>query len=180
MNFLELAGRRQSVRNYEPGRRIPRATLDRCLEAARLAPSACNSQPWSFLVADEPATVRALAEDACGRPPYSMNRFITDAAALVAVVTEKMKLAARLGAQFRGVQFSLVDVGAACEHLVLQAAEEGLGSCWIGWFNERAVKRRLGIPRDRKVDLLIALGYPAEPRIREKIRRPLDDIRRFV
>lgn len=180
MSFLELAGRRQSVRRYEPGRRIPREVLDRCLEAARLAPSACNSQPWSFLVADEPAAVRALAEEACGHPPYGMNRFVVDAAALVAVVTEKMKLAARLGAQFRGVQFSLVDVGAACEHLVLQAAEEGLGSCWIGWFNERAVKRRLGIPRDRKVDLLIALGYPAEPCIREKIRRPLDDIRRYV
>ena len=179
MNFLELANRRQSVRRYEPNRRIPRETLERCLEAARLAPSACNSQPWSFVVVDDPEQVRALAEAACGHAPYAMNQFARDASALVAVVTEKMKLAARLGAQFRGVQYSLVDLGIACEHLVLQAAEDGLGSCWIGWFNERVVKNRLGLPRGKKVDLLICLGYAADfPR--EKVRKPLAEIRRYV
>ncbi len=180
MKFLELAAHRQSARKYEPGRRIPREILDRCLEAARLAPSACNSQPWSFVVVDDPAQVRALAEEACGRPPFAMNKFAADSSALVAVVTEKMKLAARLGAQFRGVQYSLVDVGIACEHLVLQAAEDGIASCWLGWFNERAVKRRLSIPRRKKVDLLICLGYAADGKIRDKIRRPLDDIRRYA
>ena len=180
MKFLELAGTRQSTRQYETGRRIPRETLDRCLEAARLAPSACNSQPWSFVVVDDPAQVRALVEECCGRAPYGMNRFAADASAIVAVVTEKMKLAARLGAQFRGVQYSLVDVGIAGEHLVLQAAEEGIGSCWLGWFNERAVKKRLGIPRRSKVDLLICLGYaPGDP-IRPKIRRSLDSVRRYA
>mgnify|MGYP003587820616 CR=1 FL=1 len=180
MSFLELVQRRQSVRRYEPGRRIPREVLDRCLEAARLAPSACNSQPWSFVVVDEPTAVRALAEEACGRMPYAMNKFAADASALVAVVTEKMKLAARLGAQFRGVQYSLVDIGIACEHLVLQAAEDGLGSCWLGWFNERAVKRRLGIPRVNKVEFLITLGYPADGTLRPKNRKSLADIRRYV
>ena len=180
MTFLELVNRRQSVRRYVPGRRIPRDVLDRCLEAARLAPSACNSQPWSFVVVDGPEAVRELALAACTHPPYGMNRFAVDASALVAVVTEKMKLAARLGAQFRGVQYSLVDVGIACEHLVLQAAEEGVGSCWLGWFNERAVKRRLALSRRSKVDLLICLGYPADPAPRPKVRRVLDEIRRYV
>ena len=180
MNFLELARRRQSVRRYEPGRRIPREALDRCLEAARLAPSACNSQPWSFVVVDDPDEVRALAEASCCRAPYGMNRFAADASAIVVVVTEKMKLAARLGAQFRGVQYSLVDVGIAGEHLVLQAAEEGLGSCWLGWFDERAVKRRLGLARGQKVDLLICLGHAADGEVREKVRRPLEDVRRYT
>ncbi len=180
MNFLELAERRQSVRKYQPGRRIPREILERCLAAARLAPSACNSQPWSFVVADEPDKVRALAEAACGHPPYGMNQFLHDASAIVAVVADKMKLAARLGAQFRGVPYGLVDVGIAGEHLVLQAAAEGLGSCWIGWFDEAAAKRVLGLPRARKVELLIGLGYAAEDRIRPKIRKPLDEIRRYV
>lgn len=180
MNFLELAARRQSARKYVPGRRIPRATLERSLEAARLAPSACNSQPWSFMVVDEPEQVRALAEAACGHAPYAMNRFAADASALVAVVTEKMKLAARLGAHFRGVQYSLVDLGIACEHLVLQAAEDGIASCWLGWFDEGAVKRRLGIPRGKKVDLLICLGYPADETVRPKHRKTLDEIRRYV
>lgn len=178
MSFLELVNRRQSVRRYQAGHHISRDVLDRCLEAARLAPSACNSQPWSFVVVDEPGAVKSLAQAACGHVPYRMNLFAADASALIAVVTEKMKLAARIGAQFRGVQYSLVDLGIACEHLVLQATEEGLGSCWLGWFNERAVKRRLDIPPGRKVDLLICLGVPAdEPR--DKQRRPLDGIRRY-
>jgi nitroreductase len=179
VNFLDLVNRRQSVRRYEPNRRIPRETLERCLEAARLAPSACNSQPWSFVVVDDPAQVRVLAEATCAHAPYAMNKFALDSSALVAVVTEKMKLAAHLGAQFRGVQYSLVDLGIAGEHLVLQAAEEGLGSCWLGWFNEREAKRRLGISRGKKIDLLLCLGYAADfPR--EKVRKPLGEIRRYV
>ena len=180
MNFLELAARRQSTRRYEPGRRIPREVLERCLEAARLAPSACNSQPWSFVVADDPDKVRALAVAACGHPPYGMNQFARDASAIVAVVTEKMKLAAWIGAQIRGVQYSLVDLGIACEHLVLQAEEDGVASCWIGWFDEGAAKRQLGIPRAKKVELLICLGYPAEAGLRPKMRKPLDEIRRYA
>lgn len=179
MSFLELVNRRQSTRRYVSGQRISRAVLDRCLEAARLAPSACNSQPWSFVVVDDPGAVKSLATAACGHAPYRMNQFAADASALIAVVTEKMKLAARIGAQFRGVQYSLVDLGIACEHLVLQAAEEGLGSCWLGWFDERALKRQLDIPRAKKVDLLICLGTPADDP-REKKRRPLDDIRRYL
>ncbi len=180
MKFLELVARRQSARKYQPGRRIPREVLDRCLEAARLAPSACNSQPWSFVVVDDPDQVRVLAEAACGHAPYGMNKFAVDASALVAVVTEKMKLAARLGAQFRGVQYSLVDLGIAGEHLALQAAEDGIASCWIGWFDESAVKRALGIPRGKKVDLLLCLGYPVDETVRPKNRKPLDDVRRYV
>ena len=179
MNFLDLVRRRQSTRKYVPGRRIPRDVLDRCLEAARLAPSACNSQPWSFVVVDGPEQVRALADAACGHAPYAMNRFALEASALVAVSTEKMKWAARLGARLRDVRYSLVDVGVACEHLVLQAAEDGIASCWLGWFDERAVKKILGIPRGKKVDLLLCLGYAADETVRPKNRKPLDEIRTF-
>ena len=179
MNFLDLVRRRQSTRKFVPGRRIPREVLDRCLEAARLAPSACNSQPWSFVVVDEPEQVRALAAAACGQAPYAMNKFALDASALVAVSTEKMKWAARLGARLRDVRYSLVDVGSACEHLVLQAAEDGVASCWLGWFDERAVKKVLGLPRGRKVDLLICLGTAADETVRPKNRKPLDEIRRY-
>ncbi len=179
MTFLELVKRRQSVRQYVPGRPIPREILDRCLEAARLAPSACNSQPWSFVVVDDLAQVKSLAEDVCCPPPYGMNKFTVNSSALIAVVTEKMKLAARLGAQFRGVQYSLVDLGIACEHLVLQAEEDGIGSCWLGWFHEKRLKNRLQIPKDKKVDLLICLGYPVDKTIRPKVRRTLEEIRRY-
>ena len=178
MNFLDLAARRQSDRKYT-SRPVDRALLERCLEAARLAPSACNSQPWTFLVLDRDE-LRTRVAEAAFSGLYSMNAFARTAPVLIVVLTEKSKYMARLGGQFRGVQYSLVDVGIACEHLVLQAAEEGIGSCWLGWFNERAVKRQLGSPRRLKVDLLLCLGYAADPALRPKVRKSLDEIRRYV
>lgn len=179
MNFLDIARLRHSLRKYAPDRTIPREALERCLEAARLAPSACNSQPWSFVIVETPAAVRALTEQACSGL-YKMNHFVANASALVVVTTEKMKLAARLGAQFRGVQYSLIDIGIACEHLILQAAEDGIGSCWLGWFNERAVKKALGLPRSTSVDLMISLGYPDGEPTHTLNRKPLDEIRRYT
>lgn len=126
MSFLDLARARQSDRGYAD-RLVPREAVERCLDAARLAPSACNSQPWYFIVVDEPAARRRLARRAFSGV-YSMNSFARDAPVLVVVVRERSKYVARLGGQFRGVQYSLIDLGVACEHLVLQATEEGLGS----------------------------------------------------
>lgn len=153
--------------------------MERCLEAARLAPSACNSQPWTFVVVDEPVRRAALAEAAFGGL-YRMNRFAAEATALVVVITERSKYAARIGGQFRGVQYSLIDLGIACEHLVLQAAEEGLGTCWLGWFDERGVRRVLDLPRSARIDVMISVGYPAaDDRVREPNRRTPDDVRRY-
>ena len=77
------------------------------------------------------------------------------------------------------MQYSLVDIGIAGEHLALQAAEEGLGTCWLGWFNEKGVKQVLGLPRDAKVDIVISMGYPAAGEVREKKRKALSEIRRY-
>ena len=177
MRFLELAGRRQSDRRYAETP-LPRDAIERCLEAARLAPSACNSQPWSFIVVDHPGDRDRLAAAAFSGI-YNMNRFAARAPVLVAVVTERSKYIARLGGMIRGVQYSLLDVGAACEHLILQAAEEGLGTCWLGWFDEKAVKRTLGLPREARVDVLISVGYAEEGATREKKRKSLDEVRRY-
>lgn len=179
MTFLELVKSRRSVRRYssEP---VPRAVMERCLEAARLAPSACNSQPWSFVVVDDPAAVAAIARRVFGGI-YSMNSFVRDAPALVAVVTGRSTPAARLGGFFKGTRYNLIDIGIACEHLVLQAAEEGVGSCWLGWFDEKALKEALGLPRGSRVDILISMGYAAdEPKAAEKTRKPLDIVRRYA
>lgn len=176
MNFPDLCRRRQSCRKYQP-EPVPRELIDQCLEAARLAPSACNSQPWTFIVTDQPAARDALAEAAFSGM-YNMNRFAAGAPVLVTVITERSKYLARLGGHFRGVQYSLIDIGIACEHFILQAAEQGLGSCWFGWFNEKAVKQVLDLPRDAHIDVMISLGYPADTP-RDKKRRPLDEIRRY-
>lgn len=178
MSFLELATRRYSVRKFRD-EALPRSALDKCFEAARLAPSACNSQPWQFYAADTPA-VRDKVGDAAFSGIYSMNAFARRAPVLIAVVTGKAKYAARLGGSFRGVQFSLMDIGIACEHLVLCAAELGIGSCWLGWFNARAVAKALELPRGSQIDVMLALGYAAGDAPANKARRDLDDIRGYV
>lgn len=177
MNFLDLAARRQSDRKYA-SRPVDRALLERCLEAARLAPSACNSQPWTFLVLDRDEPRNRVAEAAFSGL-YSMNAFALKAPVLIVVLTEKSKYMARLGGQFRGVQYSLVDIGIACEHFALQAAEVGLGTCWLGWFNEKKVKEALHLPREARIDVLLSVGYPESEEIRTKKRKSMDEIRRY-
>lgn len=178
MAFLELAKRRKSVRKYS-ARPVPRKVIERCLEAARFAPSACNSQPWYFLVVDDDKLKVEVAKSAFSGA-YSINSFAKDAPALIIVLTERSNYIARLGGHFKGIQYSLVDIGIACEHLILQAEEEGLGTCWLGWFNEKAVKKVLGLPKEKKIDIIISMGYPDEEEAREKKRKSLDEIRRFA
>ncbi|MBP1729115.1 MAG: putative nitroreductase [Deltaproteobacteria bacterium] len=175
MSFLDLARKRQSDRGFlaQP---VERLQIERCLEAARLAPSACNSQPWFFVVVDEPALRTAIAAEL---NHFAMNRFAPTAPVLVAVVAENPTLLPRLGGMIKDKPYYLLDIGMAVEHFCLQAADEGLGSCIIGWFNEAGVKRLLGIPKGKRVPLVIALGYPADPATRPKTRREPDATRSY-
>lgn len=173
-SFLQLVQRRRSVRRYED-RPVERQKITRCLEAARLAPSASNSQPWSFVVVEEPGLRRALA--ACARGPLgSFNTFVGRAPVLVAVVRESPKAVTRLGGLIKGRDFALIDTGIAAAHFCLQAAELGLGTCMLGWFDERGVQRVLGVPRGRRVHLLITLGYPLDGLPGPTSRKDLDRI----
>ncbi len=167
MTFLDLVRRRQSDRGYSD-RPVSREQLERCLEAARLAPSACNSQPWFFVVVDESQLRSAVAERL---QDMVMNRFASSAPVLVAVVAETPNLIPRLAGQLKGKPYYLLDIGMAVENLCLQAADEGLGSCIIGWFDEAGVKRLLGIPKGKRVPLVITLGYPATAVTRVKERK---------
>ncbi len=178
MSFLNLVLKRQSVRSYKQDP-VSHEIIDRCIEAARLAPSACNSQPWSFIVVDSPKIKSKVASAIFGGM-YSMCSFAESAPVLIAVITEKSKLSAAIGGHIKGTKYNLIDIGIACEHLVLQAAEEGLGTCWLGWFNEKKVKKELNLPKSTKIDVIISLGYPLDETIREKQRKSIDEIRRYV
>ena len=167
MSFLDLARRRQSDRGYSD-RTVEREIIERCLEAARVAPSACNSQPWFFVVVDEPALRVAVAERL---HDMVMNRFALTAPVLVAVVAEKPGLLPRFGGLVKDKPYHLMDIGMAVENFCLQATDEGLGTCIVGWFDEKGVQRLLGIPGGKRVPLVIALGYPENPVIREKVRK---------
>ena len=165
------------MRKYA-ARPISREIVDRCLEAARLAPSACNAQPWHFTIVDDPV-LRGKISAVAFSGIYSMNSFAKTAPLLAVVVREKSGRLAASGGFFRGVQYNLIDIGIACEHFILQAAEDGVGTCWVGWFNERAVKKILGIPRTKKADIMISMGYPGEESATPRTRKILDKMSAF-
>ncbi|BDI75732.1 NAD(P)H nitroreductase [Paraprevotella clara] len=170
MNLFELIQKRQSDRKYE-SRPVSREMVMKCLEAARLAPSACNSQPWKFVVVDDVALLPQMGAAAAG---MGMNGFAREVPVIVAVVLEKMNLTARIGSVIKDKEYSLLDVGIAVEHFCLQAAELGLGTCIMGWFDEKKVKKLLGI-KGKRVPLLISLGYPAGE-TRKKARKSLEEM----
>lgn len=170
MNLYELIQKRQSDRKYD-SRPVDRDMVIKCLESARLAPSACNSQPWKFVVVDEPELLKEMASAAAG---MGMNKFAAQAPVIVAVVLEKMNFTASIGSVIKDKEYSLLDVGIAVEHFCLQATELGLGTCILGWFDEKKVKKLLGIG-NRRVPLLITLGYAAGEH-RQKSRKSLEEI----
>lgn len=171
MEFSELIRKRQSDRQYAP-KPVAREHIVKCLEAARLAPSACNSQPWKFIVVDDRAKLVEMADAAIG---LGMNKFTVQVPVLVAVVQENMNLSAKAGALVKSKDYSMMDLGMAVEHFCLQAAELGLGTCIMGWFDEKRVRKLLGVPRNRRIQLLISLGHPDSP-TRRKVRKSLEEI----
>jgi nitroreductase len=178
MDLSRLIEQRHSVRKYRE-QEVQAELIEECLESARLAPSACNSQPWYFWVSAGYDKSIPLSETAFSGI-YSMNSFARQAPVLILVGRERARYAARMGGLFRGTQFSLIDIGIACEHLSLKATELGLGSCWFGWFNEKAVKHFLGLKKTVKLDLMISLGYPVSEKCPPKNRKTMEEIRKYT
>ena len=171
MDFSELAKVRQSDRKYSD-RHVEQEKIDQCLETARISPSANNSQPWKFVVVDDPALKEQVADCAAS---LGMNKFTHQATVLIAVVIEKNNTMSSMASVLQGKEYHLIDIGIAVNQFCLQAADIGLGTCIIGWFNEKKVKSLLGIEKKRRVPLLISLGYPDSP-IRVKTRKPVGKI----
>jgi len=177
VKFLDLVKKRQSIRKYLD-KPVEREKIERCLEAARLAPSASNSQPWGFIVIDDPKLKEAVARKTFDRI-ISFNRFSLQAPVLILLLSERPSFFSRVGSVVKDKQFSLFDIGITAEHLCLQAAEEGLGTCMLGWFNEKGVKKLLNIPQQIRVELIITMGYPESNQIRPKKRKPINQIRSY-
>ncbi len=169
MDFSELITLRQSVRRYDH-RSIEKDKLMKCLDAARLAPSASNSQPWSFIVVDEPGLKEKVAR-ATYTTIVGFNRFALQAPVILVIVMETPKLITELGIRIKHKEWPLIDIGIAAEHFCLQATELGLGTCMLGWFDEKKVKELLDIPAGKNVGLLITLGYPVPNYVLRKKKR---------
>jgi len=175
MNFADLIVIRQSVRSYS-SRPVEPEKLQMLIEAVRLAPSASNSQPWKVIIVDEPS-LRDKVARATYSTAISFNQFAPQAPVIAVLTVEKPRAITQIGGWIKKRQFPLVDIGIAAEHFCLQAADLGLGTCMLGWFDETTIKTLLAIPRGIRVGLLITLGYPPEGYgLRPKARKAMEEM----
>jgi len=163
MSFLDLARSRFSVRKYQP-RAVEQDTIMKVLEAARLAPSACNFQPWHFIVIRNNLTKQKL------KRAYDRQWFL-EAPVIIAVCVDRKKSWKRSDKK----EYGEVDAAIAMDHLILAATEMGLGTCWIGAFNDKEARTALNLPDNIDPVVLTPLGYPDEPS-HEKKRAAINDI----
>lgn len=172
MGFLDLAEARQSCRAYDSRREVEPDKLQRIVEAARLAPSACNSQPWHIISVIDVDRRKEVAE---ALSSMGMNRWAADATAFMVIVQESPNFTARLGGWVKNKHFPLIDCGILASFITLAATDEGLGSCILGWFGEKKLRKTLNIPRSKRILMAVSLGYAADNH-REHIRKPLGEI----
>jgi len=175
MTFQELINLRQSVRKYSETP-VEREKIEKIIGAVHIAPSACNSQPWKIIIVDDPELKNEVAKATFSKT-IAFNKFTIEAPVIAVLVIEKAKLIAQIGGSIKDMEYPKIDIGIAAAHFCLQAAELGLGTCMIGWFDEKKIRQLLKIPEKRKIGLVITLGYPsADYKLRKKIRKPLDEI----
>ncbi|MBE3112963.1 MAG: nitroreductase family protein [Acidobacteria bacterium] len=175
--FQKILRGRRSIRRYLPAPVDPEK-IRVCLEAARLAPSAHNAQPWRFVVVDDPELKDRLTAAAFSGI-YSGSKFAAQAPVILVLLARLDRVADRLGSKLQGVPFHFLDIGIAGEHIVLQAEELGLATCWMGWFNYRKVRKVLGIPRKYKVVAMMPIGYAAKRPNREPPRKTFEEVVTF-
>jgi len=169
MNFTEIARARQSCRRYDPDRSVEQEKLDAILEAVRLAPSACNGQPYHLTVC-RGETAREVAKATMG---MGMNKFAAEAPVLIVISEEAYVKTAALGAKVKGNDYRSIDIGIAAAYLTAEAAAQGLGTCILGWLDDEKIRSLCGL--SRPVRLVVTLGYAADTP-REKKRKKLDEL----
>ena len=163
MDLMEIIKTRRSVRDYKDTP-VPEDKLLKVLEAARLAPSGGNSQLWKFIVVKDGKRRQQLAKAASGQAFVAQPPVVI---AAVALMPERI--------QQCGVPAYAVDLAIAVDHMTLAAVNEGLGTCWIGAFDQEEARKVLGVPAKYQIVALLPLGYPAQP-TGPKTRKSLNEI----
>lgn len=156
----EIFNQRRSIRNYS-GKPVEEEKIYAMLEAARIAPSACNAQPWRFCVVKDKNLIEKLTQKGLGGVIVPNNWAKT--APIIIVACSELNLSThKIGEKIQGIQYHLIDIGIALEHMVLKAAELDLGTCYIGWFKGKVIHKLLKLPKSWNVECLVTLGYPQE------------------
>ncbi len=170
MNFTEIAKERQSCRSYDPNRPVEPEKLAAVLEAARLAPSACNGQPYHITVCTGEAA-KAAAKATMG---MGMNKFAIDAPVLLVLSEEPYCRTAAMGAKVKGNDYRSIDIGIASAYLTAEATAQGLGTCILGWLDDEKLRKLCSLKHP--VRLVITLGYAKEEKLRDKKRKSIEEL----
>lgn len=172
MDFYELVKGRESIRNYDPDRPVDQNTLNRILEAGRVAPSAVNYQPWRFLVISSPEMLAKV------RPCYGRDWF-SDAPHVLVIVGNVDEAWVR---KYDGYNSLETDLTIVMDHMILAAEYEGVATCWIGAYDPFKLREALGLKDNEKVFSITPLGYPRPGFVKkgEKKRKPLSEIVEFL
>ncbi|MBQ8407236.1 MAG: nitroreductase family protein [Clostridia bacterium] len=171
MDFLSIAKTRQSCRKYDASKEVEQEKLNAVLEAARLAPSACNGQPYHITVC-RGEIAKAVASRVTG---MGMNKFAADAPILLVISEEDYVASAAFGARVKGNDYRSIDIGIATAYITAEAAAQGLGSCILGWFDDEKIREICSL--SKPVRLVITLGYAAEDdRLRVKKRKTAEEL----
>ena len=167
MNFMKIARARQSCRSYDEERPVEPEKIAAMLEAAQLAPSACNRQPYHFTVC-RGETAKEVAKATAG---LGMNKFATQAPVLIVVSEKPYVKSAAMGAKVKGNDYRSMDIGIAVAYLTAEATAQGLGTCILGWLDDAKIRSLCGL--DQPVRLVITVGYAKDETIRPKKRKDL-------
>lgn len=170
MNFTEIALNRQSCRSYDAEKQIEQEKIDAILNAARLAPSACNGQPYHITVC-KGRRAKAVAAAVQG---MGMNKFASDAPILIVISEKPYVKSAALGAKLKGIDYRSIDIGILSAYITAEATAQGLGSCILGWLDSDKICKICHI--DGAVHLVITVGYAKDETLREKRRKSLDEL----
>lgn len=173
MTFDEIILNRRSVRDYDD-RPVPAPHVTALIEAARWAPSACNSQTWRFIAVTGKDRIQRICGE--GMRPIINNKWMRQAPLVIVACSKLDVLANRIGSGISGIEYYAIDLGIAVEHLVLKATELGLGTCWVGWFNEPKLKEILHIPPQVRAMAIISVGYAKDAPPKKRARRKLGEI----
>lgn len=171
MNFTEIATARQSCRNFDNTREIEQEKLSAILESARIAPSACNGQPYHITV----CTGDSARKVARATQSMGMNKFSSDAAVQLVISEEGYCRTAAVGAKLKHNDYRSIDIGIVAAYITAEATAQGLGSCILGWFDNDKIKEICDLEGD--VRLVVCIGYAkTEDKLRDKKRKSLEKL----
>lgn len=180
MDFLEIMRQRHSCRAYDSSREVSREDLIKMVEAGRLTPSGCNSQPWKFIVIDSPEAKEKLCDAVVVDGGVTGAPWRHQVSAFILLVEQPARVMQSVINHYHDSQrFAQGDIGAACMNMCHEAASLGLSTCVIGMNDQKKMEQYFGIPQGHEVRLVLAVGYSAEEKTVEKVRKPFEEICSF-